>query len=87
MSEILTIFSPGLIRTSSLPQELGDLVYNKSISITPLKRVGDPIDIAKGISFLASTDADFITGANIVIDGGLIYNQPANFIETILQQL
>lgn len=42
----------------------------------PLKRVGEPIDIAKGVVFMASTDAQFITGANVVIDGGLMYNMP-----------
>ena len=37
----------------------------------PLGRNGQPEDIARGIVFLASTDAQFITGALIDIDGGL----------------
>ncbi|CAG2177563.1 unnamed protein product, partial [Oppiella nova] len=40
----------------------------------PLGRDGQPVDIAKGVVFLASSDASFITGANLVVDGGLIYN-------------
>ncbi|CAG2183718.1 unnamed protein product, partial [Oppiella nova] len=40
------------------------------IELTPLKRVADPLDVAKGVVFLASDDASFITGANLVIDGG-----------------
>ncbi|CAG2169625.1 unnamed protein product [Oppiella nova] len=42
--------------------------------ITPLGRIGQPLDIAKGVAFLASSDASFITGANLVVDGGLVYN-------------
>ena len=44
--------------------------------LTPLKRFELPLDLAKGVAFLASSDAQFITGANLVIDGGLVYNFP-----------
>ena len=37
----------------------------------PIGRLGTPTDIAKGIVFLASDDAGFMTGAGLVIDGGL----------------
>src|SRR4051794_10793025 len=37
----------------------------------PIGRMGTPIDIAKGILFLASDDAAFMTGAGLVIDGGI----------------
>jgi len=37
----------------------------------PLGRVGQPRDIAKAVTFLASDDAGFITGANLPVDGGL----------------
>jgi 3(or 17)beta-hydroxysteroid dehydrogenase len=37
----------------------------------PIGRMGTPIDIAKGIVFLASDDAAFMTGAGLVIDGGI----------------
>jgi len=47
---------------------------DKVSKLTPLRRIGQPLDIAKGIAFLASTDAQFITGANLVIDRGFIYN-------------
>ncbi|MFP4299101.1 MAG: SDR family NAD(P)-dependent oxidoreductase [Spirulinaceae cyanobacterium] len=36
----------------------------------PLKRLGKPIDVAHGALFLASDEANFITGAELVIDGG-----------------
>jgi NAD(P)-dependent dehydrogenase (short-subunit alcohol dehydrogenase family) len=37
---------------------------------TPIGRMGTPEDIANGILFLASDEASFITGAELVIDGG-----------------
>ena len=48
--------------------------------VVPMKRLGHPDDIAKAVAFLASTDASFITGAALVVDGGLTilgsYPQP-----------
>lgn len=37
---------------------------------TPLKRMGNPDDIAPAVSFLLSDDAKYITGHNLVVDGG-----------------
>jgi 2-dehydro-3-deoxy-D-gluconate 5-dehydrogenase len=42
------------------------------IQRVPLKRMGDPDDVARVVLFLASGAADFITGANIVVDGGYL---------------
>jgi NAD(P)-dependent dehydrogenase (short-subunit alcohol dehydrogenase family) len=39
---------------------------------TPLGRLGKPIEVAYGVLFLASDEASFITGAELVIDGGYI---------------
>ena len=36
----------------------------------PMKRMGDPREIANAVVFLASSAASLITGANVVIDGG-----------------
>ena len=37
----------------------------------PLKKVGEPNDIANGIMFLLSDQSQYITGTEIVIDGGI----------------
>jgi NAD(P)-dependent dehydrogenase (short-subunit alcohol dehydrogenase family) len=42
-----------------------------ALSSHPIGRLGLPNDIAKGIVFLASDDAGFMTGAGLVADGGL----------------
>jgi NAD(P)-dependent dehydrogenase (short-subunit alcohol dehydrogenase family) len=42
------------------------------IAATPLRRIGKPIEVAYGVLFLASDEASFVTGAELVIDGGFI---------------
>ena len=58
--------SPGYIDTWGMTKE----EKKHAIDNTLLKRVGQPIDIAKGILFLASDEASYITGETIHIDGG-----------------
>jgi glucose 1-dehydrogenase len=40
----------------------------------PLRRLGKPEDVAGLVAFLASSDADYITGATYFVDGGLTWN-------------
>jgi glucose 1-dehydrogenase len=40
----------------------------------PLNRLGKPSDVAGAAAFLASADADYITGTTMIVDGGLLWN-------------
>jgi NAD(P)-dependent dehydrogenase (short-subunit alcohol dehydrogenase family) len=63
--------SPAFIDTPMVRKVLEDPEWNAAIMAhTPMKRVGRPEEVAELISFLASDKASFITGANVMIDGG-----------------
>lgn len=51
------------------PEQLGALLNN-----IPLGRLGQPQDVAALVAFLASSDADYITGSTFFVDGGLLWN-------------
>jgi len=57
-------------------------LFAKTAKQTPLGRVGRPIDVAKAVVFLTSSDSDYITGHNLVLDGGLMYNMGSDFTNT-----
>jgi len=65
--------NPGII-TTPLLEKVGmpDVLKTHLGSITPLGRLGKPEDVAKMVTFLASDDASFITGAEYNVDGGLM---------------
>ena len=44
----------------------------EKIAATPLRRIGKPIEVAYGVLFLASDEASFVTGSELVVDGGFI---------------
>lgn len=61
---------PGFTRTpmiDGLPKEVIDSIAPS----VPMKRLASPREIAQGVLFLASQEASFITGAELIIDGGL----------------
>jgi NAD(P)-dependent dehydrogenase (short-subunit alcohol dehydrogenase family) len=63
--------APTFIRTPGTVKWLKDDTFrNDLLSKIPLGRVGDPIDVAGAVVFLASPAAALITGATILIDGG-----------------
>ncbi|MGA6098183.1 SDR family NAD(P)-dependent oxidoreductase [Stutzerimonas marianensis] len=67
--------APGAIETPinrdlmNQPEKLDTLLQN-----IPANRLGQPRDVAGAVAFLASDDADYITGATLVVDGGLLWN-------------
>ncbi|MCE1189251.1 MAG: 3-oxoacyl-[acyl-carrier-protein] reductase [Ignavibacteria bacterium] len=63
--------APGFIATEMVAI-MPEAVLNGMKEKTPLGRLGRPEDIANAYAFLGSDDADFINGAVISVDGGLI---------------
>ena len=64
--------APGAIRTDINRQVLSDPAYEaKVIARIPAGFIGLPEDVSKTVVFLASDEARYITGATILIDGGL----------------
>lgn len=67
--------APGAIETPINRQLLEDpKLLNAVRQNIPLGRIGKPNDVASLAAFLASSDADYITGATFVVDGGLLWN-------------
>jgi glucose 1-dehydrogenase len=67
--------APGAIETPINTALLHDPVKLKALlENIPLARLGKTSDVAGVAAFLASADADYITGATIVVDGGLTWN-------------
>lgn len=61
--------APGNIDTD-LTRGSGQDIIDSAIATTPLKRLGQPKEVANAVVFLSSSKADFITGHILVIDGG-----------------
>ena len=74
---------PGFILTPNLQgyfdaQEDPEAVARGAALSAPLGRMGTPADVAATISFLASEDAAFVTGASLLVDGGLMAKVPTS---------
>ncbi|HAJ88424.1 MAG TPA: glucose-1-dehydrogenase, partial [Pseudomonas sp.] len=67
--------APGAVETPinrelmNQPDKLANLLQN-----IPAGRLGRPHDVAGVVAFLASPDAEYITGTTLVVDGGLLWN-------------
>lgn len=65
--------SPGLIRTPLAAGLLAnDAFMERRLHATPLRRVGEPEEVAGAVVFLASRAGGFVSGHNLVVDGGTL---------------
>lgn len=62
---------PGLVDTPMVAKLADDPSWRADIAATPMKRMAAPEEIASAALFLATEDASFITGASLIVDGGL----------------
>jgi glucose 1-dehydrogenase len=64
--------SPGAIRTPiNRPAWETPEAYAELMKLIPYKRIGEPEDIARVVVWLASDEADYVTGATMYVDGGM----------------
>ncbi len=63
--------APGYIETD-MTAKLTDTQKQAILNLIPLKRIGKPEEIAKAVVFLASDDANYITGQVLCVDGGMV---------------
>lgn len=70
----INVVSPGPVRTQSLydffPAEKRDEILAHLETKSTVGRLGQPKDIAKAVAFLASEDAGYINGVELIVDGG-----------------
>ncbi len=67
----VNVVAPGFIMTpmtANVPEKVLELMKEK----TPLRKLGEPRDVANAYLFLASDDAKYVNGAVLSVDGGLV---------------
>ena len=64
------VVAPGYVKTQ-LTEVIPEDAKTKMLDLTPLGRFGEPEDVAGAVRFLCSEEASFITGAVLLLDGGL----------------
>lgn len=62
---------PGMINTKMIANDLITEQEDSQIAAYPLKRYGEPADVALAMVYLLSDASSWVTGTNLVIDGGL----------------
>ena len=63
--------APGFIQTE-MTARLSEDIKAKILELIPLNKLGNPADVANACLFLASQEANYITGQTIVVDGGMV---------------
>ena len=67
---LVNTVSPGFIKTDLTQKILGSDGIKKMSSLVPIGRLGRPVEIAKFIIWLCSDENSYISGQNLIIDGG-----------------
>ncbi|MCC3346184.1 3-oxoacyl-ACP reductase FabG [Psychrobacter sanguinis] len=62
--------APGLVETD-MTDELDERLLNSMLDAVPVGRLGQPEDVAAAVSYLASDEASYVTGAVIPVNGGM----------------
>jgi 3-oxoacyl-[acyl-carrier protein] reductase len=70
---------PGNILTEAIQEHRGAAFIKSMEDAIPLGRLGSPRDVANAFLFLASDEASYITGTTIVVDGGQLLPEGADF--------
>ena len=65
------VVAPGFI-TTDMTDALNDTIKERVKEVIPLKRFGQPSEIAGVVAFLAGPDSTYVTGQVIVVDGGMV---------------
>jgi len=65
------VVAPGFISTD-MTDALGDQIKDRVKELIPLRRFGQPQEIAAVVAFLAGPDSTYVTGQVIVVDGGMV---------------
>jgi NAD(P)-dependent dehydrogenase (short-subunit alcohol dehydrogenase family) len=74
----VNMVSPGPTETPIINRNVGmdaqavDALRQMMIANTPMRRMGEPGEIARAVLFLSSDEASFITGVDLFVDGGVI---------------
>ena len=74
----VNVVSPGPTETPLINRNVGmapaavDALRQMMIANTPMRRMGEPEEIARAVLFLASSEASFITGVDLFVDGGVV---------------
>ena len=68
---LVNAVAPGFIETE-MTEQLPEDIKQGMLTQIPLAKLGQPEDIAKAVAFLASDDANYMTGQTLHIDGGMV---------------
>lgn len=65
------VVSPGFIETE-MTSKLGETIMNEAVKAIPMRRFGQPEEIAHAIAWVCSDGATYFSGQELVVDGGMI---------------